>query len=109
FVLPDVVPIFLEAGRGPCAHLARARGQGRDRGQAPRMKEVLRAFWVLLLGVLVLVVKSSWLADLVIAPLDPHPLVPMVVYLAIAPNISVSRGMITSFLLGYLGDVFQGS
>jgi rod shape-determining protein MreD len=73
------------------------------------MKEVLRAFWVLLLGVLVLVVKSSWLADLVIAPLDPHPLVPMVVYLAIAPNISVSRGMITSFLLGYLGDVFQGS
>ena len=73
------------------------------------MKAVLRTLWVLLLGVSVLVAKSSWFADLVIAPLDPSPLVPMVVFLAIAPNISIARGMTTAFLLGYLGDVFQGT
>lgn len=73
------------------------------------MKEVLRTLWVLLLGVSALVIKSSWLADVVIPPLDPLPLVPMVVFLAIAPNISVARGMTTAFLLGYLGDVFQGT
>ena len=73
------------------------------------MKEVMRTTWVLLLGVTALVVKSSWLAGVVIAPLDPLPLVPMVVFLAIAPNISVARGMTTAFILGYLGDVFQGT
>jgi cell shape-determining protein MreD len=73
------------------------------------MKEVLRTLWVLLLGVGALVVKSSWLSGIVIPPLDPHPLVPMVVFLAIASNISIARGMTLSFLLGYLGDVFQGT
>jgi cell shape-determining protein MreD len=73
------------------------------------MKVALRTLWVLLLGVSVLVMKTSWLANVVIAPLDPLPLVPMVVFLAIAPNISVARGVTVAFVLGYLGDVFQGT
>jgi cell shape-determining protein MreD len=73
------------------------------------MKDALRTLWVLALGVSVLVVKTSWLAGIVIAPLDPLPLVPMVVFLAIAPNISVARGVTIAFVLGYLGDVFQGT
>lgn len=73
------------------------------------MRELLRGLSVLLLGQLLLVLKSSVLASWLIDPLDPLPIVPMVVFLALSSNVSLARGMILSFMLGYLGDMAQGN
>ncbi len=60
-------------------------------------------------GLLLLVLQAAVGSVLDLGVLMPNPLLPMVIYLGMAPDVSLVRGAVLSFLLGVLLDSFCGN
>jgi rod shape-determining protein MreD len=68
-----------------------------------------RDLLLLLTGFSLLVVQAAVGSVVDLGVLMPNPLVPMVMYLGMAPDVSLGRGAVLSFLLGLLMDSFCGN
>ncbi len=72
------------------------------------MAEFFRSLGILLLGFVALVFVAAINAAWPIQPYQPNVVLPCVLYLAVAPQVSLVRGAILAFLLGYLHDITLG-
>ena len=61
------------------------------------------------LGFGLLVLQSSLGTLWSLHPYSPNLLLPMVIYYGVTPEVSVVRGAVLSFLLGYVLDIFCGN
>jgi len=68
-----------------------------------------RDLLLLLTGLLLLVLQAAVGSVLDLGVLMPNPLLPMVIYLGMAPDVSLVRGAVLSFVLGLLLDSFCGN
>jgi len=62
-----------------------------------------------LLGFGLLVLQSSLGTLWSFHPFSPNLLLPMIIYYGVTPEVSVVRGAVLSFLLGYVLDIFCGN
>jgi rod shape-determining protein MreD len=69
----------------------------------------LRSTALVAFGFGLLVVQSALGTVLPIHPFAPNLLLPMVIFLGVSPDVHVVRGVIISFLLGYLLDLLSGN
>lgn len=69
----------------------------------------MRQLPIIGLGFLLLAAQSALTAWLPLDPFFPHLLLPITIYLGVATEISLIRGAILAFVLGYLLDSFCGS
>ena len=70
---------------------------------------MIRDFVLLLLGFLLIMVQGALGAVIDLGVLMPNPVLPVVIYLAMAPDISLARGAVLSFALGFLVDSATGN
>ena len=68
----------------------------------------MRSILLLSFALLVMVFESSVLAPTALKPLLTYPFIPMVLYLGMAPDVSMIRGASNSFALGVMMDSFSG-
>jgi len=70
---------------------------------------VLRSLALLALGFALLVLQSALTVVVPIYPFTPNLLLPVVIFLGVSHEVPVVRGALTSFVLGYLLDLFCGN
>ncbi len=73
------------------------------------MQPSFRSIAIVGLGFSLLLVQSILGSVLTIHPFSPHLLLPIVLYVGVAPDVPLVRGAFVSFLLGYLLDLFSGN
>ena len=73
------------------------------------MQPSFRSIAIVGLGFSLLLVQSMLGSVLTIHPFSPHLLLPIVLYVGVAPDVPLVRGAFVSFLLGYLLDLFSGN
>jgi rod shape-determining protein MreD len=64
---------------------------------------------LVLFGFALLVLETSITSRLSLHPFSPSPLLPIVIFLGVSPDVHIVRGAALSFVLGYLLDSFCGS
>lgn len=69
----------------------------------------MRNVLVLVLGLALLVAQTSLSVLVPTHPVTPNLLLPIVMYLGVAPDVSLARGGLLSFMLGYALDEFCGA
>jgi rod shape-determining protein MreD len=70
---------------------------------------MMRDGLILLVGFLLIVVQGALGAVVDLGVLMPNPILPIVIYLAMAPDVSLARGAMLSFALGVLFDSATGN
>jgi len=70
---------------------------------------MMRDGLILLVGFLLIVVQGALGAVIDLGVLMPNPVLPIVIYLAMAPDVSLARGAMLSFALGVLFDSATGN
>lgn len=70
---------------------------------------MIRDLVLLLLGFFLIMVQGALGAVIDLGVLMPNPVLPIVIYLAMAPDIALARGAILSFALGFLVDSATGN
>ena len=60
------------------------------------------------LGLLLLIVQAVLATLVPLYAMAPNPLLPIVIYLGISSEVSIARGALLSFALGYMLDAFVG-
>jgi rod shape-determining protein MreD len=70
---------------------------------------MIRDLMLLLLGFFLILVQGALGAVIDLGVLMPNPVLPVVIYLAMAPDISLARGAVLSFVLGFLFDSATGN
>lgn len=70
---------------------------------------VVRTMAILGLGVSLLVLQSAASALMSYHVLAPNLLLPIVIFLGVSPDVHIVRGVVISFVLGYLLDSFCGN
>lgn len=70
---------------------------------------LVRNLYVLLLGLALLVVKSSLAVLVPTHPVSPVLLLPVILHLGVSPDVPLMRGAIMSFVLGWAMDEFCGA
>lgn len=74
------------------------------------MESALRAFGVVVLAFVLLVVQSSLIGPLVSThPFEPNLVLPIAIYYGVTQEVYIVRGVVVSFIVGYLYDVFAGN
>lgn len=68
-----------------------------------------RDLGILVLGFLLILVQGAVGVVIDLGVLMPNPILPVVIYLAMAPDISLGRGAALSFALGFLFDSATGN
>ncbi|MBC7174199.1 MAG: hypothetical protein H5U40_17275 [Polyangiaceae bacterium] len=68
-----------------------------------------RGAGLVLLGFVLLVVESTVSTVIAPGPFAPNLILPIVIFLGVAPDVSVVRGVVVSFVLGYLLDLLTGN
>jgi rod shape-determining protein MreD len=68
-----------------------------------------RELLLLLLGFSLIVVQGALGAVVDLGVLMPNPILPLVIYLAMMPDVTLARGAVLSFLLGFLFDSATGN
>jgi rod shape-determining protein MreD len=68
-----------------------------------------RELMLLLLGFSLIVVQGALGAVVDLGVLMPNPILPLVIYLAMTPDVTLARGAALSFLLGFLFDSATGN
>jgi rod shape-determining protein MreD len=69
----------------------------------------LRSTALVAFGFGLLIVQSTLATVLPIGPFAPSLLLPMVIFLGVSPDVHVVRGVVISFVLGYLLDLLSGN
>jgi rod shape-determining protein MreD len=70
---------------------------------------LVRSVGLVLLGLGLLVGQSALGTLVSLHPFEPNLLLPIVIYLGVSPDVSIVRGSVVSFALGYLLDLFSGN
>ncbi|HEX6244947.1 MAG TPA: hypothetical protein VFZ61_28700 [Polyangiales bacterium] len=70
---------------------------------------MIRDLVLVFLGFLLIMVQGGLGAVIDLGVLMPNPVLPVVIYLAMAPDISLARGALLSFVLGFLVDSATGN
>jgi rod shape-determining protein MreD len=70
---------------------------------------MMREFLLLLLGFSLIVVQGALGAVVDLGVLMPNPILPLVIYLAMTHDVTLARGAVLSFLLGFLFDSATGN
>lgn len=70
---------------------------------------MIRDVLLLMVGFLLLVLQAALGTVLGLGLLMPNPVLPIVIYLGMAPDISLGRGAVLSFLFGWLVDSACGN
>lgn len=73
------------------------------------METFLRSALLVGLAFLLLVVQSTFAVLYSIHPFEPNLLLPIVIFLGVAQDVQIVRGMVVSFLVGYVFDLFTGN
>lgn len=73
------------------------------------MQPTLRSLAIVALGFVLLLLQSMVGSVVSLHPFSPHLLLPIVLYVGVAPDVHLVRGAIVSFVLGYLLDLFTGN
>jgi rod shape-determining protein MreD len=73
------------------------------------MISFVRGGALVLLGFVILVLAGAVSTVFSLGPFAPNLILPMVIFLGVAPDVSIVRGVIVSFLLGYLLDLLTGN
>lgn len=73
------------------------------------MNGVLNSLAIVAFGFGLLVLQSTLSMLLRLPTLAPNLLLPIVIYLGVSPDVHIVRGVIISFVLGYLLDLFCGN
>lgn len=68
-----------------------------------------REFLLLVLGFSLIVVQGALGAVVDLGVLMPNPILPLVIYLAMTHDVTLARGAVLSFLLGFLFDSATGN
>ncbi len=68
----------------------------------------VRSILVCVLGFALLVISAAVGAVLPLHPFAPNVVLPVLLYLAVSPDVSVVRGTVIAFVLGWLLDTFAG-
>lgn len=69
----------------------------------------MRSLAIILFGFVLLAMQAAFGSRLPLHPFVPNPVLPMAVYLGIAPDVSPVRGASICFVLGYFLDLNCGS
>lgn len=64
---------------------------------------------LVLLGFGLLVLEGALSTVFSLAPFSPNLILPIVIFLGVAPDVHIVRGIVVSFLLGYLLDLLTGN
>lgn len=70
---------------------------------------MMRDLLLLIVGFLLIMVQAALGAVVDLGVLMPNPILPIVIYLAMAQDVSLARGAVLSFLLGFLLDSATGN
>jgi len=70
---------------------------------------MIRDALLLVVGFLLIMVQAALGAVVDLGVLMPNPVLPIVIYLAMAQDVSLARGAVLSFLLGFLLDSATGN
>jgi rod shape-determining protein MreD len=73
------------------------------------MNGFFRSAALVAFGFVLLVVQSTITAVFPLHPFSPNLLLPVVIFLGVSPDVHIVRGVVISFLLGYLLDIFSGN
>ncbi len=69
----------------------------------------LRGAALVVLGFVLLVVQGALAAVFPLGAITPNLILPTVIFLGVSPDVHIVRGVVVSFVLGYLLDVFTGN
>ncbi|MCB9617026.1 MAG: rod shape-determining protein MreD [Sandaracinus sp.] len=73
------------------------------------MESALRMLAVVALGLGLLVLQSVFVDLVSLHPFAPNLILPIVLFLGVAPDVPLVRGALLAFTLGYVLDVFSGN